>query len=74
VTKAKNLERVGREVSGFVEARAPKGEQSFVARTDFDGRVIFACEKDLIGEFVRLTLDSVSHETFHGTLVPRGDA
>lgn len=70
VTEAKSLERVGREVTGFVEARAPRGEQSFVARTDFDGRVIFVCEKDLIGKFVRLKIDSVSHETFHGTLVP----
>jgi tRNA A37 methylthiotransferase MiaB len=70
VTEARSLDRVGREVTGFVEAQAPRGKQSFVARTDFDGRVIFLCEKDLIGKFVRLKIDSVSHETFQGTLVP----
>lgn len=58
---------VGREVEVFAENPSTKDPRKLVGRTLHEKKVVFEGPKEWIGTFVRVRLDSLSHETFTGS-------
>ncbi len=65
----KNKALVGRTIAVFVEGPHPENQGEWFGRMDQDKRVIFPCEEDLSGKFVKLELVELHNETFRGRLV-----
>ncbi|HNX68539.1 MAG TPA: tRNA (N6-isopentenyl adenosine(37)-C2)-methylthiotransferase MiaB [Candidatus Omnitrophota bacterium] len=64
----KSRELVGKTVSVFVEKRNLENPEELVGRTDQDRRVVFVSRKDLSGQFLKMRITGLHHETFRGEL------
>jgi len=69
ISNVKSLALVGTVCSLFVEDRHKGFPGEFVGRMDQDRRVILESDKDCVGEFVRVTLTDLHHETFRARIV-----
>ncbi len=69
ITDAKSQTYIGRAFSVFVEGRNDENPREWVGRLDQDRRVLFESEKDLSGQFVRMELTGLYHETFRAQLI-----
>lgn len=69
ITSEEMLKRVGREVKVLVENVSRDNEKELLGKTEQDERVAFAADKSLIGTFVRVKIDSLSGNTFKGTML-----
>ena len=59
----------GKTVNVFVEEESTKTPGSMLGRTNQDRKVVFEGGPDLIGQFVKVKLQDLKHETFIGRLV-----
>ncbi len=69
ILSEKNLEFLGRTFTAFVESARDENPSEQVGRTDQDRRVAFESAEDRRGQFVRLEVTGIRHETFRGKLV-----
>lgn len=69
ITRKNNQLWLGREVTAFAEAVSSKDARNIIARTDQDKKVVFPGNKSLVGQFVKVRLADLSHETFLGELI-----
>ena len=69
VLDVKNRELLGKVCTAFVESARDENPNEQIGRTDQDRRVAFEAAKDLRGQFVRLEVTGLRHETFRGKLV-----
>ena len=69
ILEAKNCELFGKTFRVYVESARKENPHEQIGRTDQDRRVAFEAEKDYRGQFVRLELTGLRHETFRGKLV-----
>ncbi|MCR5698357.1 MAG: tRNA (N6-isopentenyl adenosine(37)-C2)-methylthiotransferase MiaB [Treponemataceae bacterium] len=68
ITKVEMKKQLGTTVKALVEGVSHNDENELIARTERDERVVFAADKKLIGQFVKVNLDELSGITFRGTL------
>jgi tRNA-2-methylthio-N6-dimethylallyladenosine synthase len=64
IAEEKNHALIGKEFSVFVEGKNPENTKEQIARMDQDRRVLFEAAKDYRGQFVRVELIGLYHETF----------
>lgn len=64
ISEEKSRGLIGGEFTVFVEGKNPENPQEQVARMDQDRRVLFESAKDHRGQFVRVKLTGLYHETF----------
>lgn len=69
ITDARSRAYLGKTFSVFVEGRNDENPQEWVGRLDQDRRVLFESEKDLSGQFIKMELTGLYHETFRARLV-----
>lgn len=69
ITKVQMEKRVGGTVTVLAENVSRDNENELLGKTPEDERVAFAGKKDLIGKFVTVKLESLSGNTFRGSLV-----
>ncbi|HPI97334.1 MAG TPA: tRNA (N6-isopentenyl adenosine(37)-C2)-methylthiotransferase MiaB [Synergistales bacterium] len=61
-----NRSLLGREYSILVDGPAPKGEGLLQGRTPTDKVVIFPGPEDLLGRFIRVSIEEAEHWCLHG--------
>ncbi|MFH0986245.1 MAG: tRNA (N6-isopentenyl adenosine(37)-C2)-methylthiotransferase MiaB [Candidatus Omnitrophota bacterium] len=69
ITDENSRAMLGKERTVFVEGRIGDNPKEQVGRLDQDRRVIFEAGKDYAGQFVRLELTGLHHETFRAKVV-----
>jgi tRNA-2-methylthio-N6-dimethylallyladenosine synthase len=67
ISDENNRKWLGKAVSTFVEDVNPRNPAQVVGRTDQDKKVIFEGSQSQVGQFVKVTLVDLHHETFIGT-------
>lgn len=72
ILDAKNRELPGKVFAAFVESAREENPREQIGRTDHDRRIAFEAAKDYRGQFVRLEVTGIRHETFRGKLVSSG--
>ncbi len=65
----RNLSLVGSVQNVLVETRARRGEEIFQGRNDGDRKVVFRGNERLLGEIVKVKIDSATVTTLTGTLI-----
>jgi tRNA-2-methylthio-N6-dimethylallyladenosine synthase len=69
ITEQKSRSLMGKTFTVFVESGHADNPKEMVGRMDQDRRVIIEGEGDSVGQFVRVELTGLHHETFRGRLV-----
>lgn len=61
--------RLGKTIEVLADIVSRDNETELLGKTEQNERVAFKADKKLIGSFVKVRLDSLSGNTFRGTLV-----
>lgn len=69
ITSEEMKKRIGNVVKVLVENVSRDNKDELLGKTEQDERVAFAADKKLIGTFVTVKIDSLSGNTFRGTLL-----
>ena len=69
ITSEEMKKRIGRTVKVLVENVSRDNKSELLGKTEQDERVAFAADKSLIGSFAMVHIDSLSGNTFRGTLI-----
>ncbi|MCR5288594.1 MAG: tRNA (N6-isopentenyl adenosine(37)-C2)-methylthiotransferase MiaB [Treponema sp.] len=69
ITQEEMAKRTGRDADVLVESISRDNSNELLGKTAQDERVAFAADAKKIGSFVRVHLDSLSGNTFRGTLL-----
>ena len=69
ITKEEMSKQLGQTIKVLVEGVSHNNDDELIARTERDERVVFAADKNLIGQFVFVKLEQLSGITFRGKLV-----
>ena len=69
ITKEEMKKQLGRTVKVLVEGISHNDDAELIARTERDESVVFAADKNLIGQFVNVKLETLSGITFRGTMI-----
>ncbi len=64
ISEEKSREAIGKIRGVFVENRNPQNSDEWVGRMDQDRRVLFKSKENLVGQFVKVRLTVLYHETF----------
>lgn len=68
ITRTEMEKRLGKTVTVLAESVSKDSESELLGRTEQDERVAFASRREAIGTFVRVKLESLSGNTFRGTV------
>ncbi len=69
ITVENSRQWIGKTVTAIVEEQSAKNLKNVIARTDQDKKIVLEGDSSLVGQFVQIRLDDISHETFLGSLV-----
>ena len=69
ITSEEMKKRIGKTVKVLVENVSRDNKSELLGKTEQDERVAFAADKNLIGSFAMVHIDSLSGNTFRGTLI-----
>ncbi|MDZ7793313.1 MAG: tRNA (N6-isopentenyl adenosine(37)-C2)-methylthiotransferase MiaB [Spirochaetia bacterium] len=66
ISRKRRVKRVGKEERVLVESPSKKNPRELLARTERDHRVVFPGDSSLIGQFVKVRIDSMIGNTLKG--------
>jgi tRNA-2-methylthio-N6-dimethylallyladenosine synthase len=69
ISEENNLRALGSCVEVFADGPGSKDEAQLTGRSLQEKKVVFEGPRSLIGNFVKVRIDSLAHDTFLGTLV-----
>lgn len=69
ITRTQMEKRVGQQMTVLCESVSRDNKDELLGKTPQDERVAFTAPESLIGKFVQVKLDSLSGNTFRGTIV-----